>query len=135
MDDLATRFFKHPESFGKAMELLMTFKGMENHWESVEHFLMGLDEREEHLLSDAIEYDRLHKESHHHLEEQNETLKRTIEVLHSRIGVNPSPVTQPVAPCTDAPHLSELIDAYFKDVSLGWDAKHYEGNERDLRPR
>ncbi len=54
MDDLATRFFKSPETFGKAMELLMTLKGVEDHWESVEHFLMGLYEREEHLLSDTI---------------------------------------------------------------------------------
>jgi integrase len=135
MDDLATRFFKHPESFGKAMELLMTFKGMEDHWESVEHFLMGLDDREEHLLSDAIEYDRICKESHHHLAEQNETLKRAIEVLHSRIGTNSSPAQQPLDPSLDAPLLSELIDAYLEDVSLGWDAKHFEGNDRDLRPR
>jgi integrase len=135
MDDLATRFFKHPEAFGKAMELLMTFKGVENHWESVENFLMGLDEREEGLLSDAIAYDRIRKESQDDLAEQNETLKRTIEVLHSRIGSFHSTNSHQPEPASDAPLLSALIDDYFKDVSLGWDAKHFEGNERDLRPR
>jgi hypothetical protein len=36
---------------------------------------------------------------------------------------------------TPVPLLSELVESYAVDTSLGWDKKHFSGNERDLRPR
>lgn len=54
---------------------------------------------------------------------------------HDQQGLNHdvSTVTQSVD--QKVPMLSEVVESHFKDVSLGWDAKHFEGNERDLRPR
>ena len=132
MDELATRLFKTPEAFGKAMELLMHYKGLDQSWESVEIFLMQLDEGEEHLLGDALAYDSFRQNSQNDLIQQNETLRRTIEMLQAG-RVKESKVSTEIH--TDAPRLSELIGSYIKDLSVGWDAKHYEGNERDLRPR
>jgi hypothetical protein len=69
MDDLAKRFFKHPETFGKAMELFMLYKSQNDNWESIERFLIGLSEDEDQLLDSAIEYDRFTQESHERLQE------------------------------------------------------------------
>ena len=137
MDDLAKRFFKHPETFGKAMELLMLYKSQNDNWESVERFLMGLNEDEDQLLDSAIEYDRFTQESREQLKQENETLKRTIEVLHSRISTDSPKHTNLVTEerPSPAPLLSSLVESYIKDISMGWDRKHFDGNDRDLRPR
>ena len=132
MDDLATRFFKTPEAFGKAMELLMHYKGLDQSWESVEIFLMQLDEGEEHLLGDALAYDNIRQKSKNDLIKQNETLRRTIEMLQAGRVRDTNTTTETHY---DGPRLSELVESYIKDLSVGWDAKHCAGNERDLRPR
>ena len=128
MDDLAKRFFKHPETFGKAMELLMQYKSQNDNWESVERFLMGLNEDEDQLLDSAIEYDRFTQESREQLKQENETLKRTIEVLHSRISTDSPKHTNLVTEerPSPAPLLSSLVESYIKDISMGWDRKHFD---------
>jgi hypothetical protein len=136
MDELASRFFASPRDFGKAMELLMAYRKQEsnNNWASVESFLMELGEDEEHLLQVAIDFDGVKKLENDAVTQENSFLKEAIEFLKSKQSVS-SAQSSNARFDPNAPLLSDLIEAYMKDVSVGWDAKHFEGNDRDLRPR
>ena len=134
MDDLAKRFFATPEAFGKAMELLMRYKGIEcASWDTAESLLMELDDAEVDLLMHAVDYDTMRQKAGFDLIEQNELLRRMVDVLHDRLATTSSKPTSTHQ--ADVPRLSQLIEKYIKHVSFSWDKRHYEGNLRDLRPR
>jgi hypothetical protein len=84
MDKLADKFFNDPTSFGKAMELLMAYKRetAKNRWESVETFLMGLDEREEHLLQKSLDYSDEKVQQEQSLNEKIQSIRKCIEMMH-----------------------------------------------------
>ena len=105
-----------------------------NNWASVESFLMELGEDEEHLLQVAIDFDGVKKLENDAVTQENSFLKEAIEFLKSKQSVS-SAQSSNARFDPNAPLLSDLIEAYMKDVSVGWDAKHFEGNDRDLRPR
>ena len=60
MDKLKLRYFSDPDSFGKAMELLMQYEKFENSsWNEIgENFLCKLDEADDLLLEQAIKYQK-----------------------------------------------------------------------------
>lgn len=167
MDKLALQFFNSPEFYGKAMELLMKYQKVAGaasaDWETVEEFLMELDEREDDALSKAIEYsnaksdefaklnlenEQLKKTIEHSsttgdvltkLSLDNEYLKKTMELLHHKLDEQTLPANfpSPSAPIqkSDALCLSLLVDRYLSELSVNWSSKHRATNERDLTPK
>ena len=138
MDKLADKFFNDPTSFGKAMELLMAYKRetAKNSWESVETFLMGLDEREEHLLQKSLDYSDGKVQQEQSLNEKIQSIRKCIEMMHE--GQVYSAIKWKVSSNKEednTPLLSELIDRYIDYLSLGWSKGKRHVNEIDIRPR
>jgi integrase len=145
MDKLANQFFDSPESFGKGMELLMKYQkeaGPSSDWETVEEFLMNLDEWEDAALSKAIEYSNARSDGLEDLRQENERLRKTIDLLHLKSGEPNFPATSPSSPSPSAesstPNLSTLgalVDRYLSELSRNWSFKHRSTNEKDLSPK
>jgi hypothetical protein len=142
MDKLALQFFGSPESFGKGMELLMKYQkiaGASTDWETIEEFLMTLDEGEDTALSKAIEYSTASSDGLEDLRQENERLRKMIDLLHLKSGEPKFPATSPSLPSLAAesctPLLSALVEKYLSELSILWLPKHRKTNERDLSPK
>lgn len=138
MDKLANKFFNNPTSFGKAMELLMAYKRevAKDSWESVEDFLMGLDEGEEYLLQSSLDYSEEVSKQKQGLADEIQSLRKCIEMMHRTQSVTNINLNENSSECkADTPYLSDLVERYIDDLKLGWTKGKEEVNEIDVRPR
>jgi integrase len=134
MDELTSRFFDDPESFGKAMALLKQYKDREKmptSWESMENFLMGLEKDEDHLLNQALLYNKAQSSTVDALKSENEILRNSLILIQE--GKHQFPILEPTK--TNAPCLSVLIQSYWNEFSSKLDPKHLKSNERDIIPK
>jgi len=138
MDKLANQFFTSTESFGKGMALLMKYNAMQPcDWNTMESFLMELGEGEDDSLDRALNYSAAQLLENKSIIEENDLLKKTIELLHNKVMDNSLYVTESLASTQKekAPLLSELIEKYKADCENRWSTKHTNGNGRDLFPK
>ena len=138
MDKLANQFFTSTESFGKGMALLMKYNAMQPcDWNTMESFLEELGEGEDDSLDRALNYSVAQLLKENAIIEENDLLKKTIELLHNKVlGSSPYVIESSVSnPKEKAPLLSELVEKYKVDCKNRWYAKHSSGNERDIFPK
>ena len=138
MDKLTNQFFNSSESFGKGMALLMKYNEMQPcDWDTMQSFLEELDEYEDDNLNRAIKYSTAQLLDTQKIIDENDFLKKTIEVLHDKAKSNNDNVTELSIsiPKEQPPLLSELVEKYKADCKNRWTARHSSGNERDIFPK
>ena len=138
MDKLANQFFTSTESFGKGMELLMKYNAMQPcDWNTMESFLEELNEAEDDFLDRAIKYNTAQLLETKSIIEENDFLKKTIELLHNKdIDKNLYAADSLTSTSKDkAPLLSALVEKYKTDCKNRWSPKHSSSNERDIFPK
>lgn len=118
MDNLKLRYFSDPNSFGKAMELLMQFEKYKNSsWKEIEEsFLCNLDETDDLLLDQALKYQLEHNKAN---QEKSEQIKFLQDLLKHSVK-NPSSSPEQGLCTEENLMLSGLIDKWleFKKPSL-----------------
>ena len=136
MDKLANQFFNSTESFGTGMALLMKYNAMlPCDWDTMQSFLDELDEAEDDFLARALNYSEAQLLENKSIIEENDLLKKTIELLHNKVLDISQTGIESSAPKEKAPLLSELVERYKVDCKNRWSQKHSSGNERDIYPK